>query len=54
MREKGRITNRDYQELSAVSNKTAYLELSGVVEKGVLVVEGSGRKVGYTLKVTKR
>ncbi len=54
VKEKGKITNKEYQELNAVSNKTAYLELSGIVEKGVLMVEGSGRKVSYALKVMKR
>ena len=50
VKEKGRITNKEYQELNAVSNKTAYLELSDVVEKGVLLLEGSGRMIGYILK----
>jgi len=54
VKEKGRITNREYQELNAVSNKTAYLELSDVAEKGVFAVEGSGRTVIYTLKVMKK
>lgn len=46
----GRITNKDYQELNAVSNKTAYLELSDVVKKGIFALEGSGRNVTYSLK----
>ncbi|MEA2055154.1 MAG: hypothetical protein U9O96_08660 [Candidatus Thermoplasmatota archaeon] len=33
--EKGFITNRLYQELNDVGKKTAYLELSGLVEKGL-------------------
>jgi hypothetical protein len=31
---KGRITNREYQELNGVSNKTAYLELTDLVANG--------------------
>ena len=50
VKEKGKITNKEYQELNAVSNKTAYLELSEVIEKGVLLLEGSGRMIGYILK----
>src|SRR3989338_8581619 len=51
-KEKGKITNREYQELNSVSNKTSYLELSALVEKRVFVVEGSGKKVVY--KVTQK
>jgi ATP-dependent DNA helicase RecG len=54
VKEKGRITNKEYQEIARVSNKTAYLELSDAVEKGVFVLEGRGRRIGYTLKVMKR
>jgi ATP-dependent DNA helicase RecG len=46
----GRITNKEYQELNAVSNKTAYLELSEGVKKGIFALEGSGRNVTYSLK----
>jgi len=51
---KGKITNKEYQELNAVSNKTAYLELSDVVGKDVFTVEGNGRTVTYVLKVMKK
>ena len=54
VKEKEKITNREYQQLNAVSNKTAYLELSDIVKKGILVPEGTGRKIGYILKVTKK
>jgi len=54
IKERKKITNKEYQELNAVSNKTAYLELSDLVEKDVLLPEGSGRKLGYGLKVTKK
>lgn len=54
VKEKGKITNKEYRELNNVSNKTAYLELSEVVEKGILVLEGSGRQAKYALKVTKK
>jgi ATP-dependent DNA helicase RecG len=54
VKEKGEITNKEYQGLNAVSNKTAYLELSDIVEKGVLILEGRGRQVKYLLKVMKK
>lgn len=52
VKEKGRITNREYQELNGVSNKTAYLELTYLVKKGMLAREGTGKAVRYVLKVT--
>ena len=54
VKEKGKITNKEYQGVNGVSNKTAYLELFDAVEKGVLVPEGSGKGIGYTLKVMKK
>jgi ATP-dependent DNA helicase RecG len=52
VKERGKITNREYQELYGVSNKTAYLELVGLVEKGIFTIEGTGKKTLY--KVMKR
>jgi len=54
VKEKGKITNREYQDLNGVSNKTAYLELKDIVEKGIFKGEGKGRKISYGLKVTKK
>lgn len=54
VKEKGRITNKEYQELNNVSNKTAFMELSDLTEKGLLKIQGSGRAVMYKLKVMKR
>jgi len=48
--EKGFITNRLYQELNDVGKKTAYLELSGLVEKGLLLSAGKGRSVRYVAR----
>lgn len=55
---RGSITNRQYRELHGVSNKTAYLELSDLVQKGILTQEGTGKAIRYVLsksnaKVTK-
>ncbi|MCJ7812814.1 helix-turn-helix domain-containing protein [bacterium] len=54
VKERERITNREYQTLTTVSNKTAYLELSDLLGKDVFMVEGAGKKVSYTLKVMKK
>jgi len=54
VKENGKITNKEYQELNFVSNKTAYLELSDIIKKNVFAVEGSGRTVAYNLKVMKK
>lgn len=44
VKEKGKITNKEYQELNGVSNKTAYLELTGLVEKGIFTIGGKEKK----------
>lgn len=54
IKENGKITNREYQEINAVSNKTAFLELSDLVKREILVNIGSGRTLAYTLKVMKK
>lgn len=50
IKENSRITNKEYQNLNNVSNKTAYLELSKIVTLGVLETKGSGKKITYVLK----
>jgi len=49
-KERGRVTNKEYQNLNGVSNKTAYLELKELVQKGVMRIEGKGRTLQYILK----
>ena len=48
--EKGFITNRAYQELNDVGKKTAYLELSVLMEKGLLTSTGKGRSIKYVTR----
>ena len=48
--EKGFITNGSYRELNDVGKKTAYLELSGLIEKGLLASTGKGRSVRYVAR----
>jgi len=45
-----KITNKEYQKLNGVSNKTAYLELTGMADKNIVKIEGGGRMVFYSLK----
>jgi len=51
VKEKGKITNKEYRELNSISNKTAYLELSKLVEKGIFIVEGKGRNIEYKVTI---
>ena len=47
----GFISNRIYVEINKVSNKTASLELSDLLRKGLLSVEGRGRSTKYIPKI---
>ncbi|MEX0813719.1 MAG: ATP-binding protein [Chitinophagales bacterium] len=47
----GKITNKTYQEINSVSNKTAYMELAEIVDLQILKVQGKGRSISYTLKL---
>jgi ATP-dependent DNA helicase RecG len=50
LHERGRMTNRDYQELFQVSERTALYDLSGLVEKGIALPVSSGRGRYYILR----
>ncbi len=50
VRERGRITNREYQALFDVSERTALYDLSDLVDKGVLLPVSSGRGRHYILR----
>ena len=43
VKERGKITNREYRELNKVSNKTAYLELEDLVKRKIFSIEGTGK-----------
>ena len=50
VKEKGRITNREYQELTGVSRITATRDLSELIEKKVLKTIGTAkRNIHYVL-----
>jgi len=54
VKENKEISNKKYRELFQVLNKTAYLELSELVDKGLLAKEGAGKQVKYILKVMEK
>ncbi|MDO9566992.1 MAG: hypothetical protein Q7J15_09665 [Candidatus Desulfaltia sp.] len=54
VKKKTEITNREYQNINTVSNKTAYLELLNLVKKDIFKVLGKGKSVSYKLKVTEK
>jgi len=54
VKEKGRITNKEYQEITGTIKKTASRDLTALIEKGVLKQIGTtGRGTFYTLMGTK-
>jgi len=50
IKEKGRITNKEYQKLNSVSNKTAYKDLSELVAKNILITRGRGKYLYYEIR----
>ena len=50
VREKGSISNREYQQLFGISKRTASSDLADLVKKGVLKRTGKGKRdLRYTL-----
>jgi ATP-dependent DNA helicase RecG len=47
---KGRITNKEYRELTQLSDEGVRKDLNELVEKGVLQLQGKGRGVHYVLR----
>ena len=50
IKEKGRITNKEYRELTQLSDEGVRKDLNELVEKGVLQSQGKGRGVHYVLR----
>ena len=50
VRERGSITNREYRELTAMSDEGARLDLKQLVDLGVMVARGKGRSTHYVLR----
>lgn len=50
VKEKGRITNKEYREITGLSDEGARIDLNGLLENGILLSKGRGRNVHYVLK----
>ncbi len=50
LKERGRITNKEYREMTGLSDEGARIDLNELVKKGVLLTKGRGRKAHYVLK----
>jgi len=50
VKEKGKITNKEYRTINEVSDETARLELNDLTEKEILTLKGKGRSVKYVFK----
>ena len=50
VKEKGRITNKEYQELTKISRQMATIDLAETVKKGVFTKIGkAGKGIAYQL-----
>ena len=50
MKDKGRITRREYVKMSNVSDRMANIDLKDLEEKNLIDKMGSGRSVYYVLR----
>lgn len=50
VKEKGKITNKEYRGLTGLSDEGARIDLNILVEKDIIVPKGSGRNTHYILK----
>lgn len=50
VREKGKITNKEYQELNETSDRTALRDLENLTELNIFVKDGKKKGTSYKLK----
>lgn len=50
-KEKGKITNKEYQTLNEVSDRTALRDFEELVEKGILIKQGDKKGAFYKLNL---
>ena len=50
VKEKGKITNKEYREITGLSDEGARININELVDKGVLLSKGRGRSIHYVLK----
>jgi len=51
VKEKGKITNKDYQEINETSDRTALRDLENLIELNIFMKEGEKKGTLYKLKV---
>jgi len=51
IKEKGKITNSEYQVLNEVSDRTALRDIEELTEKGILIKEGEKKGTSYKLGI---
>jgi len=52
VKEKGKITNKEYQEAIDVISRTALRDLDDLIVKGVFKRNGEGKNVFYTISMS--
>ncbi|GIV20032.1 MAG: hypothetical protein KatS3mg023_1783 [Armatimonadota bacterium] len=50
VKERGSITNRNYRQLTGLSDEGARLDLKALVEMGIFVMQGKGRGAVYVVR----
>jgi ATP-dependent DNA helicase RecG len=50
VKKNGRITNKDYRNISQLSDEGARIEINKLVRKEILISKGKGRNIHYILK----
>lgn len=47
---RGKITNKEYRELTGLSDEGARIDLKKLIKSGIFQIRGEGRKTHYILK----
>jgi len=50
-KEKGKITNREYRQLTGLSDEGARKDLNNIVQRKMFKIKGKGRSISYVLLV---
>ncbi len=50
VKKNGKITNKEYREITGLSDEGARMDINALIEKKILVPKGKGRNVHYTFK----
>ena len=49
---KGRITNREYRQITGISDESARKDLMDIVQKDIFKIKGKGRNISYILAMS--